>query len=158
MRLLKCWNRGLERDGNLCPWRYSDIDWSSLGAACSEMAWVGAETFMRLHRLALHPGLGRRSFLELGVAGGNPTLTTQVGQARVGTGTLATPSLPYCSSESGCSILVFRCCKRVSLHHGLDLCMAPMSWRPPCLLVLIFILLLLQHFAPRWCNVLSVSI
>lgn len=37
LRVLKYWNRGLERDGNLCPWRYSDLDWSSLGAACLEL-------------------------------------------------------------------------------------------------------------------------
>lgn len=59
-----------------------------LGAARLELAREGGGTFLRLP-----PGLGRGSLLGWGVAGGSPVLTTQAGQAGVGTGTLAT--LPY---------------------------------------------------------------
>lgn len=59
-----------------------------LGAACLELEREGGETFMRLH-----PGLGRGSLLGWGVAAESPVLTTQAGQAGVGTRTLA--SLPF---------------------------------------------------------------
>lgn len=87
MKVLKYWNRGLETGGNLCPWKYSDLDWSSLlGARLG-----GSRDLHEAPLPGTAPWSGER--VPPGV-GGLQVGTTQVGQARVGTGILAFPFPP----------------------------------------------------------------
>lgn len=92
------------------------LDGSSPGAACVELAQVGADCFMELHH---PPCSGEGSLLSGGLQVPHAHNPSRV--ARVAMGTLGTPSVPCKSNESRCCNPKSQCYKGVSLHESLHL-------------------------------------